>query len=187
MAWRNTDTEWGTVSKLFHWTMAALILGSSAFVLHVNDSTWWFKSTPLIFIKNINWHKLLGIVALVLVLARIAWRGFGRVPVTAQLTPFEERSSKWAHRALYALMIVVPVVGWLSSSAFGSPVKIPGVGSLPLIWWKDRTMLPIFYWTHFVLSWALLIVVALHAAAALFHHFHRRDGVLRAMLFTRKR
>jgi cytochrome b561 len=186
MTLRNTETHWGALAKTLHWLIAALIIGSSIFVLHVNDSTWWFKSTPLIFIQNINWHKLTGIVALALILVRILWRRRGPVPVTATLTPFEERTSRWTHRALYALMVLVPLFGWLSSSAFGSAVKIPGVGSLPLIWPKDRTFLAFFYWTHFVLAWTLLALVALHAAAALYHHFVKKDPVLRAMLPGRR-
>jgi len=182
MAWKNTDAAWGGVAKFFHWTIAALIIGSSVFVLHINDGFPWFKSTPQIFILNINWHKLLGILALVFIIARLLWRRRGPVPATAGLTPFEERMSKWAHRSLYVLMILVPIMGWLSSSAFGSPVKIPGVGALPLIWWNDRTLLPFFYWSHYVLAWTLLGLIALHAGAAIYHHFVKKDGVLRGML-----
>lgn len=186
MPLHNSDKHWGAVSKTLHWAIAALIIVSSIYVLHINDSTWWFKSSPLLFIKGINWHKLMGVTALLLILVRIAWRRRGPVPVTAALTPFEEKTSRWTHRALYVLMVAVPIVGWLSSSAFGSPVRIPGVGALPLIWPKDRTFLAFFYWTHFVLAWTLLALVALHAGAALFHHFVRKDGVLRSMLPGRR-
>lgn len=186
MALANSETQWGAVAKTLHWTIASLIIGSSIYVLHINDSTWWYKSSPLLFIQGINWHKLMGIAALILILLRIAWRRRGPVPSVAALTPFEERTSRLTHRALYLLMVLVPLFGWLSSSAFGSPVKVPGLGPLPLIWPKDRTFLAFFYWTHFVLAWTLLVLIALHAGAALFHHFVRKDAVLRAMLPGRR-
>jgi cytochrome b561 len=182
MAWRNDAERWGTVAKAFHWTMAILIVASSVFVLHVNDSTWWFRSTPQFFIQYIHWHKATGLILLVLVLARIAWRRRGPIPRTAPLTPFESTWSHRTHLAIYALMVLVPVSGWLASSFFGSPTKFFGLFTVPAITPKWKTGVAVFYWVHFVLSWTLLALVAVHAAAAIYHHVRRRDDVLRAML-----
>ena len=187
MAWRNGEREWGTAAKLFHWTMALLIVGSSIFVLHVNDSTWWFKSSPLVFITYIHWHKTFGLIALLLVLGRLLWRRGGAVPKTVQLTPFEQRWSHRTHLGLYALMIAVPLTGWLASSFFGSPTKVFGLFTIPPITPKWKPGVAVFYWAHFVLAWAILSVVTIHAAAALYHHYHRKDDVLRGMWFGRAR
>lgn len=183
MGWRNTATRWGTGAKLFHWTLALLILGTSIFVLHVNDSTPWFKSSPLVFITYIHWHKAFGLLALVLVLGRIVWRRLNPPPTTAPLTPFEHKAATLAHKALYVLMVLVPLTGWLSSSAFGSPTKVFGLFVIPGIIPKTKALVAPFYWSHFVLVWLLLAVVALHIAAALYHHFNKRDATLRAMWF----
>lgn len=182
MPLRNSQTEWGGVSKLFHWTMAALILGTSLFVLHVNDSTYWFKSSPLIFITYIHWHKAFGLIALTLVVGRLLWRRRNPVPVTAPLTPFETAWSHRTHIALYTLMILVPLTGWLASSFFGSSTKFWGLFQVPPITPKSKTGVAVFYWVHFTLAWTILTVVAIHAGAAIYHHVHRRDRVLRAML-----
>ncbi len=187
MAFRNSDREWGGFSKFLHWTIALLIIGTSIFVLHVNDSTWWFKSTPQIFIKQIHVHKMLGLLALLLVLVRIWWRRRERVPRTSELTPMEEKWSRRTHAGLYILMIAVPLTGWISSSLFGSPTKVFGWFEIPPITPKYRPALPAAYWSHFALAWALLLLVAFHAGAALYHHFIRKDGVLRAMLPSRKK
>jgi len=187
VAWRNAEEEWGGVAKAFHWTMALLIIGSSIFILHVNDSTWWFKSTPLIFIQYIHWHKVFGLLALALVLLRLLWRRREVLPVTCELTPFEQKWSHRAHVALYVLMIAVPLSGWISSSLFGSPTKVFGLFEIPPITPKYKPALPAAYWTHFALSWALLTLIVLHIGAALYHHFVRKDRVLRAMLPRRSR
>jgi cytochrome b561 len=181
---RNTATQWGLVQKLFHWTIALLIIGTSIFILHVNDSTPWFKSTPEIFITYIHWHKALGLIALALVLGRLGWRLYGRVvPVTTPLTPFESKASHLAHLGLYLLMFLVPLSGWISSSAFGSPTKFFGLFVIPGIIEKNKEIVPYAYWTHFVLVWMLLALVAIHVAAALWHHFRKKDTVLRGMWF----
>ncbi len=169
-----------SVSRVF-------LIGSAIFVLHVNDSTWWFKSTPLIFITYIHWHKAIGLMALALVVARLLWRRGSSVPQTAALTPFEARWSHRTHLMLYVLMIAVPITGWLASSFFGSPTKFFGLFTIPAITPKWKPGVAFFYWAHFVLAWAILSVVAIHAAAALYHHFHRRDDVLRGMWFGRDR
>jgi cytochrome b561 len=182
MAFRNSDREWGSFSKLLHWIIAILIIGSSIFVLHVNDSTWWFKSTPAIFIKYINVHKTLGLLALLLILVRLWWRTRERVPVTDELTPVEAKWSRRTHVALYVLMVAVPLSGWISSSLFGSPTKVFGWFEIPPITPKYKPALPAAYWTHFALAWAILTLSAFHAGAALYHHFVRKDRVLRAML-----
>lgn len=179
----NSSDRWGSVSKLLHWTIALLIIGTSIFVLHVNDSTWWFKSSPAIFITYIHWHKTFGLLALLLILVRIWWRRRQPVPVTAPLTPFETLWSHRTHVALYVLMVAVPITGWLSSSFFGSPTKVFDWFVIPPITPKSKTLLPIAYWAHFTLAWTILGVVTAHVGAALYHHFLRKDAVLRAMWF----
>ena len=178
----NSDTRWGALAKALHWIIALLIIGTSIFILHVNDSTWWFKSSPVIFITYIHWHKAAGLIALALILVRLAWRRSQPVPKTAPLTPAEQSWSHRVHMALYALMLIVPLTGWLSSSFFGSGTKFWGLFEIPSPLPKSKTGVAIFYWAHFTLAWSLLVLVTGHAGMALYHHFIRRDAVLRAML-----
>jgi cytochrome b561 len=184
MGWRNTTTSWGLTSKLFHWTIAVLIIGTSIFILHVNDSMPWFKSSPLIFITYVHWHKAFGLIALALILGRLLWRWKGGpVPKTAPLTAFEEKASHLTHKALYALMIAVPFSGWIASSAFGSPTKFWGLFTVPGIIPKTKELVGPAYWAHFGLVWLLLAIVSFHIIAAFWHHDRKKDNVLRAMWF----
>ena len=182
MALNNTDTSWGAVAKWLHWIIAVLIIGTSIFILHVNDSTYWFKSGPEIFIKYIHWHKTFGLLALVFILIRLWWRRRQVTPVTAELTEAEQRWSHRVHLGLYGLMIVVPVTGWLSSSFFGSPTRVFDWFVIPPITPKVEGLVGVFYWLHFGLAWALLCLTVFHGAAALYHHFGRKDRTLKAML-----
>jgi len=186
MQLKNSLASWGLVSRTFHWVMAVLIVGTSLFVLHVNDSMPWFTSSASIFITYIHWHKAIGLLALLLVCARIAWRLRDRPPKVALLTPREERLAKWAHVGLYALMVAVPVSGWLASSAFGSPTKVFGLFEVPGIIPKSKPLVAPSYWAHFGLAWALLALVSFHIIAAFWHHDRRKDHTLRAMWSGRR-
>lgn len=182
MVARNTSTTWGGVAKALHWTIAGLILFTSAFILHVNDSTYWFKSSPAVFITYIHWHKALGIIAFVLIVGRIVWRRCNPVPQTAPLTLREKMWSHRVHIAIYTLMVAVPVTGFLASSFFGSSTKFWGLFEIPSPLPKWKLGVAVGYWAHFVLAWGLLTLVAGHVAAALYHHFIRKDRTLAAML-----
>ncbi len=182
MALANTRSGWGSLTKLLHWTIALLILGTAIFVLHINGSTWWFTSGPAIYIKYIQWHKAAGLIALALILVRVFWRRSQVVPQTAPLTPFEKLWSHRVHIAIYGFMLAVPLSGWMASSFFGSPTKFWGLFTIPSPLPKWKTGVAIGYWAHFLLAWSLLILVGGHIAAALYHHFIRRDRTLVAML-----
>jgi cytochrome b561 len=183
MGLRNTGESWGWGAKLFHWIMAAGIIGASIFVLHVNDSMPWFKSSPKVFITYIHWHKAFGLILLTLAVLRLVWKLRNPKPVTAPLTRFEEKASKATHRGLYALMFIVPLTGWIASSAFGSPTKFFGLFTIPGIIPKTKALVGPFYWIHFGLAWLLLAIVSFHIVAAFYHHDRRKDNVLRAMWF----
>ena len=187
MAFHNSATAWGTGAKLFHWTMALGIVGTSIFILHVNDSMPWFKSSPMFFITYIHWHKAIGLMLLTLALIRLLWKLANPKPTTVVLTPFEEKASKWTHRSLYTLMLVVPMSGWIASSAFGSPTKFFGLFVIPGIIAKSKPLVGPFYWIHFSLTWLLLAIVSFHIIAAVWHHDRKKDNVLKAMWFGSKK
>jgi cytochrome b561 len=84
-------------------------------------------------------------------------------------------------------MVLVPLSGWIASSAFGSPTKFFGLFTIPGIVPKTKSLVWIGYWSHFVLVWVLLAAVSFHIFAAFWHHSRRKDRVLRAMWFGRER
>lgn len=183
MSLRNSPKAWGSVSKTLHWAMAAIIIFASIYVLIINDSMPGFKSTPILFITGMHLHKTLGLLALALIVLRALWVFTQKRPALPEtMSRHEKIASKLAHYALYALMIAVPVFGWLSSSAFGSPTNVFGWFTVGNIWPRDREILPFFYYSHKYLAWALIVLVAVHIVAALWHHILRKDNVLRSML-----
>jgi cytochrome b561 len=95
---------------------------------------------------------------------------------------WQRRAAATTHVLLYALMLAIPLSGWLYSSATGVSVVYLGVLPLPDLVPKGKALAAILKVLHVTLNYTLLALVILHAGAALKHHFVDRDGVLARML-----
>jgi cytochrome b561 len=128
------------------------------------------------------WHYMLGLSVLALVVVRLLVRAGSRVPSIVPLpVRWQTLSAKLMHLGLYALMVGMPIVGWLTLSAQGHPIPFFGLQLPPLIgaskstaqWIKD---------IHEIGATVGYFLIGLHAAAALFHHYFVRDNTLIRML-----
>jgi cytochrome b561 len=128
-------------------------------------------------------HKSVGITILALVLLRLLWRALNQNPeLPGNLKPYERVLAHFSHITLYVLLFAMPLSGWMMSSARGFPVSWFGFIQLPDLVPKSKPLYDFFIATHETLAWLLAIVVTLHVAAALKHHFIHKDDVLRRML-----
>lgn len=129
------------------------------------------------------WHKWVGISVFLLAAARLAWRAAHPAPpLPATMPAWQIRASHVAHAVLYALMLVIPLSGWIYSSSTGVSVVYLGLVPLPDLVPKDREMAKILLLVHKTLNYTLAALVSVHVAAALKHHFVDRDDVLARML-----
>jgi cytochrome b561 len=165
-----------SLQRLLHWLMAAGIL-AMLFIGVGMVATVAPKYLPLVAI-----HKSLGIAILALALIRLAVRlRYHAPPLPADLPGPMRLAAQLSHYALYALMIVMPLIGWGMLSAGGYPVVVFGGWYLPAIL-PQRDWLHSLLWdTHFYLAFAFFALVLMHFAAALFHALVRRDGVFETM------
>ena len=126
-------------------------------------------------------------VALMLALARVAWRLVFPPDLPATMAR-RERSAAFAMRLLlYALMIAAPLTGWLMSSATGFQTVLFGVVPLPDLVGKNKEFGQFLLELHRNLDYLLIALVGVHVAAASKHHFIARDGILTQMIpFLRK-
>jgi cytochrome b561 len=164
------------LQRLLHWLMAACIL--AMFFIGVGMvSTVAPKYLPLIAI-----HKSLGITILVLALIRMAVRlRYGAPPLPPDLPEPMRLAAQLSHLAFYALMIVMPLLGWAMLSAAAYPVAVFGGVHLPSILPQSDSMHSLLWDAHFYLAFLFFALVLLHLAAALFHALVRRDGVFETM------
>jgi len=175
---RNNEARYGAVAQLFHWTIVALIV--TQFVLANKGSHLPVGPAK---IATLAQHKSVGITILALAILRLLWRWLNPVPDTPPSTPRWQRiTAHVSHFLLYALLLTIPVVGWLMSSARNFPVSWFGMFTLPDFIEPDRAAYEFLHDLHETLAKVLFAVALVHIAAALKHHFVDRDNVLRRML-----
>jgi cytochrome b561 len=172
----NLPARYSTVAIAFHWLLALMILG--AFCVGVYMSDLPFSMTRL---KLFNYHKWAGITILLLSALRLLWRLTHRPPPDLPMPRWQRVSAHAAHWALYALFFAVPLMGWAYSSSAGFPVVLFGVLPLPDFVSPDKALAETLKARHGQLAFALAVVVVLHVAGALKHHFVDRDGLLQRM------
>ena len=171
-----TPHRYGGVAIGFHWLLALMIIVCFCVGLYMSDLP--MSPTRL---KLFNWHKWAGVTILALSALRLVWRLTHRPPADAPGPRWQQRLAHLTHWALYALFFLVPLAGWAYSSAAGFPIVWFGVLPLPDFVSVDKALAEVMKERHEMLAWILCLLVVLHIAAALKHHFVDRDGLLDRM------
>ncbi len=178
MSPRNIE-RWGGVSQFLHWTIAVLILLIGAVGLVMGDlprsPRWFWVYTA---------HKSLGLTVLALVVVRLGWRLYAGAPPPVPGTPrWQARLASAVHVLLYAMVLAMPLSGWLYDSASGlRPLRWFGQVEVPKLVAPDTAVAGAAHGAHEWLFWLLVLLVLAHAGAALYHHFVRHDATLARML-----
>lgn len=165
-------------AKAVHWTTLLLIAGvyMAVWASHVVGT----KEQSALLVQL---HRSMGLTILALTLFRLAWRWNARIPpLPAELPPFQKFAARATEYVLYVLLLLQPALGLLNTNARGRRVDFYFLGELPPVIGPDKVLAKQAMAAHEFVAYLLVALVALHAAAALFHHFVRRDNVLKAML-----
>ena len=180
---RNSETRYGIVAKLFHWLMAILIIAIFALGLYMVELSYydrWYKD-------SLEIHKSTGLLIALLWLLRLTWKKTSIAPKTLSLHAWETKIAHLAHFGLYLLMALICVSGYLISTADGDGISFYGLFDVPasVTGENQEDTAGVI---HKYLAWALIALVALHVAGALKHHFIDKDNTLRRMVpFGRNR
>lgn len=180
---QNTQDAYGAVAKALHWLSAILILGGWL----LGQTLDWFPKSMEPGLKLAHVWSGLGVVALLA--ARLAWRLSGPQPdpIPSALDPWLARAATAGHLLLYALLLAVPIAGIVLSFARGEPVSLFGLYEIASPWARDRAFARNAREVHELLANAIMLVAALHAAAALMHHYLLGDATLARMLPGRRK
>jgi len=170
-----TTTTFNSGRKFFHWVIAAFLLLQIPFGWYMVDLPLADKAGPY------NLHKSLGMVLFSLGVARLIWALFSSRPKLAASWP-EKVMVKTLQAVLYILICLMPISGWIMSSAAGFPPKLFGLLQLPSIWAVNPDDVEGFQQMHEMQSWILLAALTLHLLGAIRHHFLLKDDTLRRIL-----
>ena len=172
----NTQARFPAVSRLLHWLMALMIVA----MLFIGVGMAASLSPRYELLVSI--HRPLGIAIFVLCLVRIVNRFINPPPELPDTLPSLQRfAAKASHVLLYALMFIMPLVGWGMLSAARYPIVLYGPLRLPPILPHDLTLYAWLRDLHTDLAYLFFATFLVHFAAALFHGLIRRDGVLASM------
>ncbi|MGH6704576.1 MAG: cytochrome b [Bradyrhizobium sp.] len=169
--------QYGTTAKVFHWLIVALLL--------VQYPIGWFMpdlhrdtkpGAPMTF------HISFGIVILLLIVMRFAWRLMHPVAPESALPRWQRLGSEAVHWLLYALVLATTLTGWLFASFRGWSVSLFFVMPLPMLAGDNAAAGKAIDGLHQAMEWSLLAVIGIHVAAALAHIFVYRDRIMQRML-----
>lgn len=181
MALANAPDRFGLLTRLLHWTVAALVLTTlplGAYIARAEiglSDIWLFA-----------FHKSIGITILGLMALRIGWHLASPPPAPLPAErAWQDRLARWVHRSFYVLLIAVPLSGWVASSATGIDTVIWGRWTLPGIAPVSEAWETAGFAVHWVLTKLLAVSVLLHLAGAA-HRAIRGDGTLSRMVLGRR-
>lgn len=179
MTFKNSRTRYGSYAIALHWLMLLLLVAVYA-SMELRDLVP--KGSELrANLKTL--HFLLGLSVLALVAVRLCVRwGVGAAPaIEPPVAVWMGWAARLMHYALYAFMIAAPILGWLALSAAAKPVDLFGL-PLPMLVGTNEALSRQFKDIHEALTTAGYVLIGLHAAAALLHHYVIRDNTLMRML-----
>lgn len=178
--WRNTSKRYGAVARWLHWSFVALI----AFQMIGAQLIDAFPRESFGRRFMLDSHESVGLAALLLVAARLAWKLANPAPAGVG-PPWQQRLARIGHGALYVLLVAIPVVGYVVATARGHDPAFFGL-TVPSLFEKSRSLARAAKEIHEVLGWTLVTLALAHAGAALWHHVAMRDDTLRRMLPQRE-
>ena len=177
--WRNTNQAYGIIAIALHWLVAAVALGLFGLGLWMVDLTYydaWYRTAPTL-------HKSVGVLLFLVMALRLLWRLLNPRPAPEPgLSRLERLASGVVHGILYLLLFVVMVSGYLISTADGRSVEVLGLFQVPATLTGIPNQADLAGDIHLALAISVVVLVAIHALAALKHHFIDRDRTLLRML-----
>jgi cytochrome b561 len=175
MGIKNTNSSYGSISKLLHWLIFLLIFSLLIVGYLMDDIT---NQSMRSFV--INAHKLVGLLVLFLVVLRMIWALVNVKPeLPLDTLPWQRWSERLVHCLLYVVMLMMPISGWVMASAKHPPMLGPISLGLPVP--QSKALKDLAFNYHYWIAIAIIALVTVHVFAALYHHYLKKDDVLRRM------
>ena len=176
--YKNTPEKFGRISVSIHWISAIVIFtlfGVGFWMVDLNYYSEWYRTAP-------HYHKSVGILLLLLTIFRVVWKFVSPNPEIIANNALERRAAHAGHLALYLVLFVILVSGYLISTADGRGIDVFNWFTVPSLGELFNDQEDIAGLVHEYMAYALKALVALHILAALKHHFFNKDNTLKRML-----
>lgn len=175
----NSDDRYGLVAMGLHWTVAVLVIALLWLGWYMVDVGYYGRW----YTVSLDWHKGLGMLALLAGALQAAWVTATRAPRPLATVAAWERLGARAVRIILLVMVVaIPLTGYVVSTSAGDGISMFGWLEVPAVLPESETLRDLAVDLHYYLAYATAALVLLHVLAALKHHIVDRDGTLRRML-----
>lgn len=174
---KNSTTAYGWIAIALHWLMAIgifFLFGLGLYMVELTYYDSWYRG-------SLDLHKSIGVLLFLLWFGRVIWRVINPAPAITG-TVLEKKAAHGVHLVLYAVMILLMVTGYLISTADGRGIEFFGLVEIPAIPFSIENQEDIAGEIHWYLAWGLMLVIGVHALAALKHQFVNKDGTLSKMI-----
>ena len=175
---KDTASRFGPISQGLHWLTVALFAAQFSIAFYADGLPRG--------LEKLEWygrHKSIGVTVLALVLLRLIWRRMNEKPtLPASMPRWEQILAHGTQHMLYLIMVAMPISGLVMSWSANYPVSVYGWFTLPNMVAPDEALKEAMVVVHEVIAWMIIVLLSLHVAGALRHHFMLKDDVLRRML-----
>ena len=176
---KNGQHDFGLITILLHWLIAAMTFGLFALGLWMTQLGYyddWYQKAPTL-------HEGIGILFLIILLVRIIWRWVNPLPQPIPtLKRWEKLGSHLVHSMLNILLLVIAVSGYLVITAKGEPVQVFDLFSVPATLSGFSNQEDIAGELHLLVAWIMMVLAVSHALAAFKHHFINKDATLKRIM-----
>lgn len=175
---KNTEKTYGLVTILLHWLSALSVFSMFAlgfWMVGLDYMDQWVKTAPHI-------HKSVGVIFVVVIFARFAWRMSHVRPASLpKYKPWENITSKIVHYVLYLLMVLMFPTGYLITTAKGQSLHVFNWFSIPSVVENISNLEDVAGEVHWLIACSIIGLVVVHSLGALKHHFYDKDVTLKRM------
>lgn len=174
---KNTNEQFGLISTYIHWVSAIMVFSLFAlgfWMVDLNYYSEWYRDAPY-------YHKAFGLILLLVTVLRLIWKFYNTAPNKLGRNKFEQNVEKIAHIALYGILFLLMFSGYLISTADGRGIDLFNVITIPSMGELFPDQEDIAGDIHEITAYIIMAMVGLHIAAALQHHFIRKDDTLKRM------
>lgn len=175
---KDTLTSYGWTTIVIHWLSALLIIGLFALGLYMTSLSYydnWYHQGPW-------WHVSIGVILFFVTLYRLVWRIVNPTPTPEPASLLQHVLASAVKRVLYAALFVVLISGYLITTAEGKAASVFDWFGIPATLQLAADGVDLVGKIHLYGAWLIIVLALLHAGAALYHHFVKRDATLRRML-----
>ncbi len=172
-----TANKYDPVALALHWLTALLVLA----LIGIGYGRGFFPRETAR--AMMDWHRMIGICVLAVVLFRLTWRTFiHRAPALPAMPGTMRMAAIGVHAMLYVMLLVMTLSGWAMTSARGRDVSLLSIIPLPRLVAESKAMGHQFETIHVFSVYVLLTLISVHVAGAVYHQYIRRDGLMSRML-----